>query len=238
MSITCLHISDAHVRADAAGVYGLDPEARLRTVLGACERARVVPDVLVLGGDQSDDGASAGMRRVRDLLADLGVPLIAVRGNHDGEDAHREVFGTSACLERDGWRILGLDSALPGEIHGAVDVAGALALLDGLDERPTLLALHHPPRAPTAHPWFRLEHGEALLSELSLRPHVRAVLSGHLHNPFELAHGGLALLGGPSTLTPFEVRGSEVVVGAGGPTGARVLRLRADGSLGHVLVAA
>lgn len=228
---TVLQLADIHLRADGGEVYGRDAEHRLRLVLQACARELPAPDLIVLTGDQCDDGELEGLRRLREILAPIGAPVLAIPGNHDGPDAQREVFGERTAVELAGWRVIGLDSSIPGEIHGSVDVAAVESLLDGLEARPTLLAVHHPPVPPTTHPWFQLEHAEALLGSLSSRPQVAAVISGHVHHAFALRRGGLALLGGPSTLAPFGFAGQELMVGEGGPTGARALLLGADGSV-------
>jgi 3',5'-cyclic-AMP phosphodiesterase len=237
-SATILQLADIHLRADDGEVYGEDPERRLGLVLAACARELGAVDLIVLTGDQSDDGEPGALERLSQILDRIGAPILAIPGNHDGPDVQRATFGDLTPVEVGGWRLAGLDSSVPGEIHGAVDIAGVESLLDDLDERPTLLALHHPPVPPTSHPWFRLENARRLLACLTARPQVRAVLSGHVHAPFEHWHGPLQLLGGPSTLAPFGFDGEELTVGAGGPTGARAISLRADGALDSRLIEA
>ncbi len=237
MPETVLHVTDAHLRADGAPVYDRDPEQRLRLVLAACAREVGPLALLALTGDQSDDGKLASMQRARELALALAAPrLLAIRGNHDDAEAHELAFGRLTPIELSSWRVIGIESPLSGEIHGSVDVDALESLLDARDPRPTLIAIHHPPVPPTNHPWFRLEHAERMLSSLAARPHVRAVISGHVHSPFELQREDLTLLGAPSTLAPFLFDGDQLTVGAGGPTGARVLRLHEDGSIDTFLV--
>ena len=231
MASTILQLSDIHMRADGGPVYGRDPAERLERVLDACERELAAVDLVVLAGDHSDDGESAAMSRVAKLVDRLAAPVLAIPGNHDCRRAHGEVFGDSAPIERGGWRVIGVDSSIPGEVHGTVDVSALELLLDGLDDRPTVLALHHPPLPPTGHPLFRFERAAELVASLASRPQVRALISGHVHMPFEVDVGSLRLLGGPSTLVPFDFAGDELTVGTGGPTGARVIALAEDGSL-------
>lgn len=236
MAATVLQVADIHLRGDGREIYGRDPERALVDVLQACERELAGVDLVLLSGDQSDDGEPAALARVKELIDPLDAHVLAIPGNHDGPDVQRGTFGDWRPVELDGWRVVGVDSSVAGEIHGAVDVAAVEARLDALDERPTLLAIHHPPVPPTAHPWFQLEHAAGLLESLAGRPHVRAVLSGHVHHPFERVRGQLRLLGAPSTLVPFSFRGAELSVGGDGPLGARVLSLERDGSLGTRLI--
>lgn len=238
LDATILQLADIHLRADGGEIYGQDPEHRLRLVLQACARELGEVDLVVLSGDQSDDGQPAALDRVKQILDGLGAPLLAIAGNHDHADVQRAAFGDSVTVELGGWRAIGLDSSIPGEIHGSVDVATVESLLDALDIRPTLVAVHHPPVAPTSHPWFQLEHAASLLACLAARPHVRAVISGHVHCACSLACGSLQLLGGPSVLAPFSFDGAELTVNGDGPAGARAIFLRDDGTLQTRLIEA
>jgi Icc protein len=111
--------------------------------------------------------------------------------------------------------------------------------LDRFDRRPTLVVAHHPPVSRSTDSWFQLEGGDELLAALARKPQVRALISGHLHDPFELeGPGGLALLGCPSTLAAIEHDGDRYEVRLDGSTGARVLRLEDDGSLSSMLLTA
>jgi Icc protein len=235
---TILQLADIHLRADGHEVYGEDPERRLELVLGACARELGAVDLVVLTGDQSDDGEPEALERLNQILDGIGAPVLAVPGNHDGPDVQRGTFGDWTPMELGGWRVVGLDSSVPGEIHGAVDIAAVESLLDSRDGRPTLLVVHHPPVPPTSHPWFQLENATSLLTCLTARLQVRAVLSGHVHCPFALWRGPVQFFGGPSTLAPFGFQDEELTVGAGGPTGARAISLRGDGALESRLIAA
>lgn len=229
---TVLQISDAHL-APRAGqtVYGADPQERLRLVLADCQRRVGHPNLIALTGDQADGGLAEPLQRLTSMLRPLHVPVLAVPGNHDDPAAHRAVFGEPGVAELGDWRVVGVDTSVPGEIHGSVDVRALERRLDEIGQHPTVVAMHHPPVAPTAHPWFRLEHAPRLLCALASRRNIRAVTSGHVHTAFEREHEGLALLGAPSTLASFGHHDQGVSVGEGGPTGARVLRLLDDGSL-------
>jgi Icc protein len=237
---TVLQLSDTHLAAAAGPTAGgRDPDARLAVVLDAWRRRNEHADLIVVSGDDADDGSPAALDRLAAALRPLGAPVLALPGNHDTAGAVREAFPGPPQVEVGAWRVVGCDTSRPGQVHGTVDVAALAARLDSLDERPTVVALHHPPRSRSSHPWFALEGADDLLGALAARRHVRAVVSGHLHDPFELAGpGGLALLGAPSTLVPIAHDGDRYRTGEGGPTGARVLRLADDGRLATEIVAA
>lgn len=237
---TLLQLSDIHFApVEDQRVCGVNPETRLRAVLNACQRKADPVDLIVLTGDQTDDGPHDANLRLRALLGNIGAPMLAVPGNHDPAEPHRRVFGEPTTIEIGGWRIVGCDTSIPGEIHGSLDVARLTDRLDRRTDLPTIIAMHHPPAPPTTNPWFQLRNAGRLLADvLPARAHVRAIISGHVHTPFDLTQDGVALLGGPSTCMPFQHTEGEVEVGAGGPTGARILSLLDDGTFHSEVVEA
>lgn len=235
-----LQLSDTHFTESPEGrIHDLDPAARLERVLSAWDSYGLRPDLVLLTGDNADDGSLAACRRLAAAVEKLGGPVFAVAGNHDGADRVTAVFGPVGEIEVGAWRVVGLASEIPGRTEGAVDVAAALARLDRLDTRPTMLAVHHPPVGTSTHPWFQLGGASELLEGLAARPHVRAVVSGHLHEAFERSGpAGLSLLGSPSTLYPLRHDGDQWEIAPDGITGARFLRLFDDGSLESEVVQA
>lgn len=233
---TLLHLSDTHLCAvPGTPVMGADPDARLEAVLGAWVARGERTDLIVHTGDVTDDGDPGACDRVAEQLASLLSRIVMTPGNHDDGCA---LVGEASHTTIGAWRVVTARTPVPGEVHGAVDAPALMARLDELDDRPTVLALHHPPRSRSTHEWFRLDGAQALLDGLAARPHVRAVLSGHLHDAFELqGPGGLLLLGGPSTVASIAHVGTEMTFGDG-PTGARILRLHDDGRLEHELLVA
>lgn len=240
MTLTVLQLSDIHYPSyHGELVCDRDPVARLRTVLEACETELEQIDAVLLTGDQVHHGNVNANRELRAVLARFGVPILAAPGNHDDPDSHRVIFGPTGATDIGTWRVLSWDSCLPNENHGRINVTAVSGWIGEHDERPTLLALHHPPVPPTSNPVFRLENGEQLLGALAQYAHVRAVVSGHAHTPFVLHRDGIMLLGGPAVCVPFLHGDSgELTIGAGGPTGARAIFLDDDGGLRSKVIAA
>lgn len=233
MAATVLQLSDTHLTRRRGGtVSGADPDRRLAAVLDTWKAGGERADLVVVSGDDADDASPAAYTRLAEAMAGLDAPVLALAGNHDSPAAVAEAFPGPRSVEVGGWRMHGLDSSRPHDVHGTIDAPAELARLDELDRRPTVVALHHPPLSRSTNPWFRLDGGDELLAGLADRPYVRAVISGHLHDPFDLeGPGGLALLGCPSTLVPIAHHGDRYQTGHGGPTGARVLYLGDDAKL-------
>lgn len=240
MTVTVLQLSDTHLTATPGGpVSGADPDRRLATVLDAWSALGQRADLVVISGDDADDASPEAYARLATALEPLGAPVLALAGNHDTPEGVAAIFGGATTAEVGAWRIVGLDSSRPQQVHGTVEVAAALAVLDALDDRPTVVGIHHPPRSRSSHPWFRLDGGSDLLEGLGGRAHVRAVISGHVHDVFDFkGPGGVALLGCPSTLAALAHDGAHYEHSAEGITGARVLHLHDDGTLASTVVVA
>ncbi len=236
MAATVLQLSDTHLVADPAGrPHGRYPGRRLAAVIAAARAAGPV-DLVLLTGDVTDDASVGAARRAAELIAPLGAPVLAVPGNHDRGPELEEVFGPPAPAELAGWTVVAVSSRLPGRVEGAVDPAAVLGLLDDAGARPALLALHHPPAGPSSHGWFQLGGAGELLAGLDRRPQVRLVVSGHLHQPFEVVSGGRTTLGAPSTLYALRHDGDAWEPDDTVACGARLLRLGPEGEWSSELI--
>ena len=65
---------------------------------------------------------------------------------------------------------------------------------------------------------------------------MKVVLSGHLHQHFEVNDNGITFLGGPSTLNQLCHGGDPHYTDTGEPPGALLLELHDDGGVNHRLV--
>jgi 3',5'-cyclic AMP phosphodiesterase CpdA len=185
-----LHISDLHLRRSTLS----EPLTALHELV-----PELAPEILVVTGDLTHRGRQPELERARELLEGLGVPLLAIPGNHDipyalprrftrTRDAWEGVFGTTEPLylsER--LAVVGLSSVRPWRQQG-----GALesSQLDGVApklERSQLgalrtVALHHHLAAP---PWRAarkrpVRRRDVVLQRLASAG-VELVLSGHVH---------------------------------------------------------
>lgn len=177
---TVLQLSDTHLTAESTAVQGRDPAARLGAVVNAWLATGRKADLVLLSGDVADDASLAGCRAAAEVVSELRTPVFAIPGNHDSRAAVAAVFASSPSVELGEWRIVGVDSIVAGEVAGALDGPDLFHRLDSFDDRPTVVAVHHPPWSPSTNRWFRLPNWEEILAGLAQRPHVRAVVSGRL----------------------------------------------------------
>lgn len=230
--VTVLQLSDTHLRATPGDLaFGRDPDEQLARVLAAWAATGEVADLVLLTGDLADDASVSGSERLAAAVNAVGVPVMAIPGNHDRADVVAATWGATPVTRLGRWQVVGIDTTIPGRVHGAVDVAATTALLDSLEPIPTVLALHHPPRSRSTGAHFRLEGADELLAALAERPHVKVVVAGHLHDAVDLeAPNGLPVLGCPSTLMAVVHDGDEMELAPHAPIGARVLHLDDDGT--------
>ncbi|RNE67318.1 metallophosphoesterase [Cryobacterium tepidiphilum] len=227
-SLRILHLSDTHLFGDQTLHYGLvDTLAATRRVLQSAGRMRDV-DVVVASGDLSDDGSPASYRRLREVIepwaADRGALVVYAMGNHDNREAFEAVLGArNRVLDVHGFRLISLDTSVPGAGYGAVD-PGTLdrlaAELAAPAENGTVVVAHHPPvPAGTALlAALELQNADALL-RVCAGGDVRAILSGHYHHALATAAAGIPVIVAPGIANTTDVlapRGRErATMGAG-----------------------
>ncbi|WP_225840152.1 metallophosphoesterase [Streptomyces sp. NK08204] len=200
-----LHLSDTHL--DSAGgpdADGADGTAALRRLLADLEHVHDIDAVLVTG-DVADDGSREAYARARELLVGFAHPrgarVFCTTGNHDDRAAFAEVLGTghtqpeahyrgpagerAAASTVSGWRLITLDSLVPGKGYGRLG-GDQLGWLRELLKTPaplgTVLAFHHPPVALDVEVQRALGLQDASdLAEAIRGTDVQLILCGHFH---------------------------------------------------------
>jgi 3',5'-cyclic AMP phosphodiesterase CpdA len=189
-------LSDLHLAAPGVPVNGLDTSARTAEALESVARDHADAAFVLLAGDLADRGEVAAYLHLRDLLADLPMPVHLTLGNHDDRAAFLSVFGAerddpmgrvSVALDAGGHRIILLDTTEAGLIGGRL-CQGRLdwlaARLDEARDRPAIVVQHH-----HANPLFLpvdeiiLDNAADYVAVLHRHPEVRQVIAGHVHLP-------------------------------------------------------
>ncbi|HYL02121.1 MAG TPA: phosphodiesterase [Steroidobacteraceae bacterium] len=234
------HFTDPHLYADAA--EQLRGVATLPALMTALAQARIhdwPPDAVLVTGDlvQDDPGGYPHFRR---LFAALGLPVLCVPGNHDEPEAMRrelagEPFVLGGCVDLGRWRIVLLDSCIPGAAGGRLSeqtLRELEAALTGAGKRHCLVCLHHHP-VPMASRWLDrvgLENAAEFFAILDRHAGVRGVVWGHVHQAYDGLRKGVRLLATPSTCAQFLPNSDDFALDPR-PPAYRTLELRADGSL-------
>jgi len=208
-------ISDLHLRPRGVPALGfVDTNALARRAVAALLALRPAPAAVVVTGDIADGGDPREYAMAREILAPLPMPVFLLPGNHDRHDEMRACLGDTGWLgpARDGplhhvadigpVRLVCLDSSIAGEAGGRLGDA-ALAWLDATlaaaPDRPTLVAVHHPPfRTGLVHiDAILLADGAKMEAVIRRHPQVGRVVSGHVHRSVTASFGGTTAMIAP-----------------------------------------
>jgi Icc protein len=240
LPVVLVQLSDSHLFAAPDGkLLGLDTQDSLQQVIARALQEQPQIDLVLATGDISQDGSFTSYERFFDLSSQLPAPARWIAGNHDELPAMRTVSEGRGLLEPvmdlGQWRIVLLDSSVPGAVPGELAPDQLQLLEQALSEAPQrhhLICFHHHP-VSIGCAWMEpigLRNAQALFAVLDRFPQVRAVLWGHVHQEFDQLRNGVRLLASPSTCVQFMPGSEEFQVSNEAP-GYRWLRLHADGQL-------
>jgi len=238
-NILIAQVTDCHLPADPRQQYrGINPYENLKTLLQKVKRMK--PDLLLASGDLSEDGSKASYEALQEFFKPLGIPVLALPGNHDDAPLLAKTFPGSpvdnvSVSEHGAWQIIRLNSCLPGKPEGRLSeeiLVELESLLQNSVKRPRLIAVHHQP-VTVGSPWidkYRLFNPKAFLRLLDQYPDVKTVVWGHVHQAFKTDRNGTAMLGSPSSAINSLLGAQKFTEDPAGPA-FRWLKLKADGSL-------
>ena len=238
-TLRLIQFTDPHLYGDEAGsLRGVTTYPALMRAIGQAQARDWPVDGILLTGDLVQDDAS-GYALVRRTFGSLGVPVYCLPGNHDEPQAMRrelarEPFVVGGSVDRGAWRIVLLDSTVPGSADGRLSERSLAELDAALSTAPghALVCLHHHPVAMQSR-WLDrvgLKNADDFFRVIDAHRNVRAVLWGHVHQSFDALRGNVRLLATPSTCTQFLPRADEFSIDSR-PPAYRTLELRPDGTL-------
>jgi len=239
-SFQLVHFTDPHLFGDPSrALRGVPTLPALRAVLAAAREHIEASEAILATGDLVQDDAG-GYQHFRDEFGRLGRPVLCVPGNHDIVPAmQRELaappFQLGGTCDMHNWRVILLDSSVPGETSGCIEPAALAWLQQALEHaggRHVLVCLHHHP-IPMHSRWLDtvgLTNGDEFTALLQRHPAIRAVLFGHVHQDFDRKVNGLRMIATPSTCSQFKPLSSDFAIDDMPPAWRR-LTLHADGRL-------
>lgn len=208
------HVSDLH--------FGREDRAAIRWFASLVHAEK--PDAVLCTGDLTMRARKAEFVAAMEWLGALGVPVTVEPGNHDLPyfnplarllDPYRRYRAVAAMLEKPldlpGVIIVPLKTTARLQFRnlswGRVSRSGLKAALERLAEKPhravALIACHHPLIRTDFSGHGETRHGAEALALLA-EAGADAVLSGHVHDAFDVAHheaGRVVRLIGAGTLS-------------------------------------
>ncbi len=189
-------LSDLHIVGRGRTVWeGFDTAVSTRAAVETLVALDPAPDLVLISGDLTDDGATESYAHLVSLLEPLADRLVVIPGNHDRVENLRAALPASwfPATARNDYvvegvpRLVCLDSSRPPSDAGTLD-ATQLEWLDAKlaeSEAPTIVALHHPPFATGLAFMDAIALDSAAASALAAiiqsHAHVERAVCGHAH---------------------------------------------------------
>jgi len=223
-------LSDPHVCAAGLLYKGVADSNRLFSdAIRHLQQLDRQPDLVLITGDLTDEGRPQEYSMFRELLGALELPHLLMPGNHDDRENFRQAFFDLGYLPTRGAlhysiddhpiRIVALDSCQPGKHHGLIDDEGLQWLDQTLSQnrdKPTLVAIHHPPFKSGIRyiDDYRLFDAESLESIVRAHDNIEAIVCGHVHRAIFRRWAGTLVVACPSTCTEIALRLDPAAKGA------------------------
>ncbi len=191
--------------ADAHLIDGDPGQAEARALARAVAEIKNVspaPLLVLFAGDLAHDGNAHALALGEEILSDLTMPVLAVRGEGDsnpekGQAGWRFFKDGRFCYTCEGVNLLGLDTVWQDGPHGPGFALGEAQLrwlsqvLSRLEPITPLVVLSHAPLAPIYRPWGQwTQDSGPLLGRLAGFKNVLYV-HGHVHHSDLLAEKNL-----------------------------------------------
>lgn len=228
-----VQITDAHLYADKqARSRAAVPWWQLQQVVAAVAAER--PDIVVFSGDVSQDESAASYQLACQAMASLGCPWFWIPGNHDQPELMMAEHPLVDDVDMQRWRLLLLNTQVVGQPYGELGSQRLAALAERLeqDDRPTLVAMHHPP-VDVGAAWMDaigLQDRDAFWQLLSAYPQVKIVLFGHAHQAYAQQHrvgeADVSVYGCPAMADQFMPGAESFAIDEASRPGYRVIDLR------------
>lgn len=240
-SVRVLQITDTHLFAQPdRTLLGINTRDSFNAVLEAIVAEDRYVDFVLVTGDISQDYSPESYQYFASRVACLHKKVFFLPGNHDdGPLMYRMLSPLGVNTERHiiagRWHFVCLNSQVYGVPHGWIEHSQMDYLVKACSEESqlfTTVCVHHLPRL-VGSTWLDTQtmHNQDDFNRLlHTLPNIRLVLSGHVHQNFDLTHAGLRYIATPSTSIQFLPQSTEFMLDTCSP-GWRYLTFKTDGTV-------
>ena len=236
-----LQITDTHLFANREkDLLGIKTVKSYDAVIKHAAKYAGKCSAVLCTGDLSQDHSAQSYVDFSDRIKTLKMPCYWLPGNHDMQEVMlpsllSEGLAQAKQIISEYWQIILLDSQVSGVPYGHLSESQLTFLKEKLQQYPnkhTLIAVHHHV-LPVGSAWLDqhiLKNNEQFIALISQFNNVNAVLSGHVHQDFDIEHKGVRYLTSPSTCVQFKPQNNDFAVDDKAP-GYRYLVLAKSGKI-------
>jgi Icc protein len=215
-SLKVVQISDTHLFAQGANLWGVDTNNTLNKVVETLISTEFHDtDFILLTGDLSQDETPESYKHFITLFQNCSIPVFWIPGNHDDLDIMSTVFtklptfSSPEVIELKHWIFIFIDTKLDGAIPGYIKPCTLQTIRNQIEEADkknksiTLVMHHHPLLVNTPlidkYPVKNREELWELISD----SRVKLIITGHVHNDYSYMHQGVTVECSPATCLQF-----------------------------------
>jgi len=239
-NFSIVQLSDAHVyEEENHEVYGVIPAAHLKAAVHCINSIRPLPSLCVYTGDAVSTETEQAYLLFKEQIQLLKMPVHYAMGNHDNRMLLRRQLLNELetsdgpyyySFPQAGWRIVVLDTSVPGEVWGQIDKEQLIWLEKLLNnDMPTFIFMHHHP-VPVGVQWIdnlMLKKPDHLIKILQQAGCVHSVFFGHIHFECHIEAQELQFMSVPAISFQFsEIPHTKKI--ASNPPGFRLIQVTTD----------
>ncbi len=238
---TILHVTDSHIFPQSGRtLLGVDTEHYFKKVLENAHQTYGKFNLILVSGDLAQEPCSNSYQRIRDILLHYKTQTVCLPGNHDDFSLMQRLFNQKMlnCEKQTflkGWQLICLNSQKINQAGGAFQIEELTRLKSYLQKNKTnhiMIAMHHH-CLPTESAWMDtmlIENTDEFFECLQPYPHVKLIVTGHVHQDISIQKQGIRIYSTPATCFQFKPYSHKFTLDTRSPA-YRILTLFEDGEI-------
>lgn len=226
-----VQLTDCHLGPDPDfTLAGIRTRQTFTEVLDAIRRERDPVEMVMATGDIAAKGNVDAYRLFLREMRESGLPFAWLPGNHDDfrlmqESVHAAPYWP--VLDMGEWRLVSLNTAVPGRVGGLLSREELSFLRNTLSREhrhPVAIFMHHPP-LDIGCAWLdeqKVANSDELAGILREAGNIKAIFTGHVHQPVATEFAGIPLLTTPSTCFQFAADSDDFALDDAPPAYRRI----------------